>query len=305
MTALPTTHAHTAFGLAFRSCLPLPELLPAEAAGAADVEIVYGEVAAELPGLLVRRRSVQIAPDRLRLQIDGVAVYLIEEGRRITIARAAEADDAEVRVFLLGSAVGALLHQRDDLVLHGSAVEWDGGAVVFMGKSGAGKSTLATAFGRRGRPILTDDLCVVRAGADGRMLAYPGFPQTKLWLDALKQLDIPPDGLQRILRKLDKRAVPLGEQFHGAPLPVRKLYVLRPQAAGDVRLVPAQGPRKFHLVRNETYRFGFLAGAESKAGHFQQALRLAQQAPIAVAARPRARYELDALVAAIEADLGA
>lgn len=298
-------HRHTAFGLSIHSCLELPELLAAAADATADVEIVQGEVPAELPGVLARGVRYQSAPGALRLQVDGVATFLVCDGRRITIMRDPAAGDEDVRAFLLGSVFGALLHQRDDLVLHGSAVAWGDEAIVFLGHSGVGKSTLASAFRKKGHAVLTDDLCVVRPAADGRMRAHPGFPQTKLWLDSLKQLDVSPEGLRRIRHKLEKRAMPLGEDFAREARAVRKLYLLRPHNKGDVNLVPVQGPAKFNLLKNQTYRFGFLAGINEKIGHFQQALRLAQQAPLVSALRPSGAFRLDELVAAIEADLRA
>lgn len=294
---------YRAFGLVIASPLPLPELLPADGEAASDVEIVYGAVPEELPGALKRGVRYQAAADRLLLQVDGVARFLVEGGRLVTIARDAAADDDDVRVFLLGSVFGALLHQRQDLVLHGSAIEWEGEAVVFVGHSGVGKSTLASAFRKKGHAVLTDDLCVVRPGADGRMLAHPGFPQTKLWLDSLKQLDVSAEGLRRIRNKLEKRAVPLGEDFVRVPLPVKKLYLLRPHNKDELKLTPVQGPQKFSLLKNHTYRFGFLAVIEGKAGHFQHALKLAQQAPLAVALRPSGAFRLEDLVASIETDL--
>ena len=69
--------------------------------------------------------------------------------------------DSNVRLFLLGSAMGALLHQRGLLPLHTNAVEVGGRAFAFMGKSGAGKSTLAAWFHDRGFRIVADDVCVV------------------------------------------------------------------------------------------------------------------------------------------------
>ena len=301
---LHAAHHHTAFGLAIRSCLPLPELLTAEPDAPADIEIAYGEVPAELPGLLKRGVRFQAAPGALRLQVDGIASYLIAGGRQITIAREPGVADDDVRVFLLASAFGALLHQREDLVLHGSAVEWNGEAVVFIGRSGVGKSTLATAFRRKGHAILTDDLCVVRPDATGRMIAFPGFPQTKLWLDSLKRLEISPDGLQRIRQKLEKRAVPLGADFVAAPRAVRKLYLLSPYNRTELVLTAVQGPQKFAIIRDQTYRFGFLASIEGKAGHFQRGLRLAQQVPLSVVQRSTGVFQLAPLVEAIEADLG-
>lgn len=297
--------SYRAFGLSVRSPLALPELQPADAREAAEVEIVYGEVPAELPGALARGVRYQSAAHALRLQVDGVATYLVEQGRKITIARAAGTDDDDVRVFLLGSVFGALLHQRGDLVLHGSAIDWNGRAVVFLGRSGVGKSTLAAAFRARGHAVLTDDLCVLRPDSDGRMVAHPGFPQTKLWLDSLEKLDISPDGLRRIRHKLEKRAVPLAEDFAAQPLPVGKLFVLRPHNRPELTFEAVQGPGKFVVLKNQTYRFGFLAAIEGKSGHFQQALRLAQQVPLSAVARPNGAFRLAELVAAIETDLRA
>lgn len=302
--SVPTApHSYRAFGLTIRSCLPLPELLPADADTNVDVEILYRDVPTELPDALARGVRYQAAKDRLLLTVDGVARYLVEQGRRISIARDAAADDDDVRVFLLASVFGALLHQRQDLVLHGSAVEWKGEAVVFMGHSGVGKSTLASAFRKKGHPILTDDLCVIRPATDGRMLAHPGFPQTKLWLDSLKQLDVSPEGLRRIRNKLEKRAVPLGADFIGRALPVKKIFLLRPHNHPDLELNPLTGPQKFAMLKNHTYRFGFLAAIEGKAGHFQHAMKLAQQVPVAVAIRPSGSFQLDDLVRLIDEDL--
>lgn len=294
---------YTAFGLQFASALPLPELLPAAAGLPADVTIEFASVPTELPDALSRGVRYQSAADELLLLVDGVARYLISHGRRIVIDRAPGAEDDDIRVFLLGSAFGALLHQRQDLVLHGSAVNWDGEAVVFLGHSGVGKSTTASAFRQRGHATLTDDLCVVRPGADGRMIAYPGFPQTKLWIDSLKQLNLSPENLRRIRRKLEKRAVPLGQDFAGTPMPVRKIFLLRPHNKTELSLTPAQGPNKFSILKRHTYRFGFLAGIDGKSGHFQQALKLAQQVPLTVAMRPSGAFLLSKLVERIEADL--
>jgi hypothetical protein len=299
-----TLHHHQAFGLQIRSELPLPELL-ASTAATADIDIRFGNVPAKLPGILKHGVRYQASAEQLLLHVDRVAHYLINRGREILIQRAPDSTDDDLRVFLLGSAIGALLHQRNDLVLHGSAVAWGDACVVFLGHSGVGKSTTASAFRKKGHALLTDDLCVVRPGPDGRMLAYPGFPQTKLWLDSLQQLDLSPGGLRRIRNKLEKRAVPLaaGCDFTTTALPIRKIYLLRPHNKPELKISPAAGPQKFAILKNHTYRLGFLADVESRAGHFQQALKLAQQAPLSVVVRPSDVFQLDELVSAISADL--
>ncbi len=302
---MTTEHHHTAFGLHIRSCIALPEVVSAPEADG-DVRISYGTVPAELEGTVARGVRYQAAAGRLQLQVDGIARYLISGGREITIDRDPAADDDDVRLFLLGSALGALLHQRQDLVLHGSAIDAGGWAAAFIGRSGAGKSTLSTAFRKKGYPILTDDLCVLRAGAVGNeLLVHPGPPQSKLWLDSLKRLDISPDNLRQIRRKLEKRAVPLGDGHAASPLPLRKLYVLRPNHQGELKLTPVEGPAKFNLLKMHTYRFGYVGGLGEKPAHFQQAMALAKQARLTIALRPSEPFQLDELAAAIEADLKA
>jgi len=57
----------------------------------------------------------------------------------------------------MGSAMGALLHQRNILALHAGTIAVNGGSVIFCGPSGIGKSTLAAGFRRRGYPNVAGD----------------------------------------------------------------------------------------------------------------------------------------------------
>lgn len=298
-------HHHRAFGLNIRSHLALPELLPAERDASVDVDIVYADVPSDLPDALARGVRFQAAKDRLLLIVDGVARYLVEQGRRIAIQRDPAAADDDVRVFLLGPGFGALLHQRDDLVLHASAISYGGGSVAFMGLSGAGKSTLAAAFQKRGHRVLTDDLCVVRPGYGAAMMVQPAFPQAKLWIDSLQELNVAVEGLRRVRSKIEKRAIPLGETFAQDPLTLKCIYLLNPVNRSGLTLVPVQGPAKLEILKRNTYRFRFLASVDDRADHFRHALRLAQQVPLKVIARRESSsFQLDELVALIESDLG-
>jgi hypothetical protein len=168
------------FGLRVRSDIPLPELFPATGDGVADVTISRGSV-----GAPTAEAGIQVDGNALILTVPAVAQYRIEQGSRILVDGEADVPERNLRLYLLGSAFGALLHQRGMLPLHANAVEIDGKAIAFMGESGSGKSTLAAWFHDRGFPVIADDVCVVRFDKDGRAFACPGLPRLRLWEEVL------------------------------------------------------------------------------------------------------------------------
>jgi hypothetical protein len=140
-------YRYAVFGLSIASPFPLPELIEAPAVGAADVEIALGEpAAASEEG---REGFFSTASGGL-LDVNKVARYRIDDGRRITVEPYPTGSERHIRLYLLGSALGALLHQRRLLPLHANAMDFGGRAVAFMGASGAGKSTMAAWFHDRG-----------------------------------------------------------------------------------------------------------------------------------------------------------
>jgi hypothetical protein len=296
-----TAQMYQAFGLKIASCLPLPAFLECEGERC-DVTVRYGAVPEELPGAAWKGVRFQAAPGRLLLIVDDVARYLVRDGREILIDRAPGASDDDVRLFLQGSAFGALLQQRGLLALHASAVAVGEGAVAFMGPSGIGKSTLATAFHQRGYTVLTDDVCVVDFDAGGAPVVVPGYPQLKLWVDALEKLDLDPASLPRIRPALEKRALLVREAFRTAPRPLRRLYMLDRSNEPEIHLKPLQGPDKFLAIQAYTYRVQFLEALARKVDHFRQAGALAAACSVVRVSRPAKPYLLDELVARLEDD---
>ena len=119
------THRYKIYGLSIVSDLRLPELPEDEGDGEADVRISGAVVAGSEEG-------ISFGPDGAVLHIKGIASYLIRDGRGILVDPAPDAVERNVRLYLLGSAFGILLHQRGLLPLHANAIEIDGHAVAFM-----------------------------------------------------------------------------------------------------------------------------------------------------------------------------
>ena len=73
------------------------------------------------------------------LHADDHASGRIDVSIRLAPALSPDVLEGDVRAYLLGTAIGALLHQRGLLPLHASAVEVNGRAVAFIAPAGHGK----------------------------------------------------------------------------------------------------------------------------------------------------------------------
>lgn len=287
------------YGLTAESHWPLPECLPAAPDATPEISIIKG---------LVPEQGINPASDdgyeqsitgEFWLNVEQVARYWIRHGREIVVEPYPGADEESIRVYLLGSAIGALLFQRGLLLIHGNAIEVDGGCLVCVGDSGAGKSTLAAAFLQQGHRLLADD--VVPVDADG--MATPGFPRIKLWGDAARQLGIETEGLRRIMPDMDKYNVPLGTRFCGRPLPVKWVYVLEPSERADFELEPFEGMARFEPLHENTYRVHFLEAMALKPRHLMQVAALAGRIRMARILRPAQGFRLPELVRFILDDI--
>lgn len=210
--------------------LPLPDLMPWTADNRpADVEIRLGNVPGQLPNATSFGPLLQIAPNgTCRFAVPGVAAYLIENARTVTIAPETDPNTAEIRVFLLGTVFGILCHQKGLLPLHASCVQIDdGSAVAFCGASGAGKSTMAAAFQRHGYPVLADDISVVDLSSPEGPLVQPAFPRIKLWRDAIDSFALSTTGLERSRPTLEKFHLRTHETFTTEPTRLSAVYHLR------------------------------------------------------------------------------
>lgn len=293
-----------AWGLNIASRMDLPEFM--EGSGkCADVFVDYGVVPDSLHEVRTRGVLYQAAPGRFLLTVDGVANYLVANGREITIEKAADAEDDAVRLFLQGSAFGALLHQRGVLPLHASAIRVNGKAVLFCGISGVGKSTLAGAFFKRGYPVLADDICALSSTDEGISMVLPGFPQLKLWADATRKLEENTDCLRKVRRELEKYGLPLENGFSSEPTPLDRVYILNTTNTDSFDMRPVNGLRKFNALMNNTYRCSFIEGLGSKPEHFSQCTAAGRNARIRRVTRPTRGFRIDELADLIEKDFSA
>lgn len=183
---------------------------------------------------------------------------LAREGKEIIVDPARGGEEREVRLLLLGSAIGAILQQRGYLTLHSSAILSNRGAVLFLGPSGAGKSSMAAAFMKRGYHILTDDISSVALVNRDQIRLYPGFPQLKLWPDAVNALGIADRDLRPIMNGVTKLALPVRENFQSQPHHIYQIIVLTAKGARYAIFDSLSQLEKLRVLRAHTYRHEFL-----------------------------------------------
>jgi len=263
------------FGLHLASDLELPELLPTEHEAPIDIDIRLADLSTDLPAAHPIDDYQQIAPGAYQFQIRDVARYRVEAGQRIGIDPHPDAAPGDIRLWVLGTALGALMHQRGSVPLHASALTLNGQAFAFCGDSGAGKSTLAAALHRRGLPLLSDDVGLV-VPASGEVLFHAGFPRIKLWRDALDHFALDPESLIRDLTRHDKFHLTLNDTFETRPHPLQHLYVLDRSDDDQVHIKPIVGHEAIGIIRDNTYRPGLIHPLGKAADHLRQCGHIAQ-----------------------------
>lgn len=300
-------YRYSAYGLAIESTFEIPEMLPAVEPPKAEPDVVIrrGEVPTELDGPIGRGVASQSTADEMLLTIEDVGRYLVSKGCRITVDPDEVASDHDVRVFLLGTCLGALLHQRGAFVLHASGIGTPEGAVLFAGHSGAGKSTLLAELMRRGHKMMVDDVSAITPDADngGRLVVMPSYPRTRLWSDAAAHFDIDTSNLHQTRSHMDKFERQLPDQFWDRPAPLRKIYCLGAWSRDYPDLAPIEAMHVVPLMVENTYRQLFLDPFGMRERHFGMLSEIARNVPVSWAIRPTDSFRVSELADMVLADL--
>lgn len=276
-------HAYSLFGLHLHSAIELPELQAIAPLAVPDVVIMRGSV--DIPSGL--NQLPQPIDDGLAIRVDAVATYAIQSGSSIIVDAVAGAAPRNVRLYLLGSAIGMLLHQRGILPLHANAVEIDGRAFAFMGASGAGKSTLAAWFYDRGHAVLSDDVCIVRFADDGSVQTSNGLPRLRLWREAVERSGRDPASFAQSYSgdaTYDKFDVAMTPPIGGVSgLSLAAIYLL---ATAEVPIIrPLVGLDAVEALFANTYRGAYVVDTSGQRQHWQACVDLAARVPLFVIER--------------------
>lgn len=284
---------YSIYGLTIASDIALPELCVAQAGAQPDIVIRKGEVptifAETDPNNL--RSILDGTPGHLWIRIAGTMRMSMRAGRTLDYTVEPGCKEDSLRLFLLGTGLGALLMQRGFVVVHGNAITLPGrtDAIVCIGDSGAGKSTTAIAMMQRGYAILADDVCPI----DPDYRIEPGMPRAKLWAETARHLNIDTGGLTQIRDGDAKFNLPLGDSHCREARTIHSFIWLVPDEVEEISCSEVTGVEKFVVLRNNIYRPEYLLPLALEADYLQHVTRIAAQARVFKLVRPKARFVID------------
>lgn len=273
-------YSYIAFNLIFKSEIILPEL-SCFSGLSHDVTIQFGKVTCPHSSQADIGFAYQVVGDEAYFTWDSIGNFLVKSGNMIVADPLPDIEERVIRLPLLGTVMGALLHQRGLLLLHGSSVAINGSAIVFLGHKGRGKSTIASKLYSRGHHFISDDHIVFDKDTNGKISVIPAYPHIKLWEDAIySTLGKTPDELHLLHPQLDKRGYKITDRFAKETIPIKQIFVI--ERGDEIGMMPID-PKDavIELIRYSYFsRFGaeFFKGKE--ADNFFSCIDLANHVPI-------------------------
>ncbi|PYZ96966.1 aldolase [Alteribacter lacisalsi] len=292
MLQVVTQTLYRAFGFNIKSDYELPELVTAESyPNQADIKIRVGSLHKLWEMEAKEGQLFVVQPDRILFRIPEVAIYSVTGGSDIVVTPLEEDTDDKIRLYLLGTCMGAIMMQRKILPLHGSALEINGKAYAVVGDSGAGKSTTAAALLKRGCRLVSDDVIPVTFSTNNTPLVTPAYPQQKLWQESLDSFGVSSHHLKPIIDRETKFAVPVKEQFSQEVMPLAGVFEITKGNA--LAFQPVNKLKAVHTLFLHTYRNFFLEKSGLLEWHFNTTTRMVNQLSMFNIQRPEDRFTAD------------
>ena len=230
---------------------------------------------------------IKFGNNDLRLEIPNIGSFRASNGNKIEIHRENKnVSDGDLRTFLLGSVFGAILIQRELLILHANALSKNGVGILCMGHSGDGKSTIAYNLIKQGWKLLSDDLVALNS----RFEVLPGIPRIKLWDDSIREFGIDKVKLPLVRNNINKYLL-MNENIKSeySKVPLKNLFIIN-RNSEEAKLIPkkliTEKSVALKLILSYCYRSRFIAGLGKESMNFLKISRLINEKTIMIANVP-------------------
>lgn len=300
-----TNDSYFSYGLNIKSFINLPGLIKTDAEE--NVFVIKGKVKESdfykgYPQKNVIRRPELCIEIRASKEIFCIDWYnfgscLIENGSKVIVEINNDIAQEEFIPFITGPILAILLHQRNFLVLHASAVEINGRVTIFLGNKGYGKSTLAAHLQSRGHKLVSDDLVPVRF-TNGFAETFPGHPQIRLFPDSVQSIGLNPSSLPLVNTWMSKRFLGVNDKFSIKPVKLGHIYVLTEDE--EISISELNPSSAFVEIARNNYMKSYVEATDNTLQNFQNCQKLTKTVPTYQLKRPHDYNQIQKLTEQIE-----
>ncbi len=222
---------YRAYGLNICSSVVIPQLSSIKfnsgnSNSNVDVIIRLGNVKIPKNNILVEGNYFKTTKNSFYLFWEDFGKFKISNGNEIILDPIPNINEELFTYFIVGALMGALLYQRDYLILHASSVNINHKAVAFLGDSGSGKSTIAMSLQKRGFPIVTDEILAIKFDKSNEPYVYPSFPKVRLNYETMSKLSNESSNVFNEQHGLLKNFYNAQYRFSEKPLSLKSIYIV-------------------------------------------------------------------------------
>lgn len=259
-------YLYTAYHLQIQSNIPFPELTSSikttNINAYESIHIHLGAIPHPIPDLIPYGPYYAMSPHRCRLHIPHLATFLIEHGTHITIEPLHKPIElSNLRAFILGPCMAALLIQRDLCILRGIAIETQHHRIAIIGETEAHHTFLTKTCIELGYRILSDQMVVITPS----LQTLPGYPYRHIWPTSRWKKFIYAQYYMRSRLAIDQYLVPLKNQ---QPLQAYSLQQILVFDSSYVTSSVLSGSKKIYALQKNIYLPTYVKGLNKNALYF-------------------------------------
>lgn len=286
------------YGLKIKSDIEMPELLKSNDVNY-EINICTGIASGGVLKSIEQGKNVYINYKEIWFNIKSVGTFLIYNGNTIVVDKDENADIEDVKAYLLGSAFGMILFQRDTLAIHGGTIVINNKTLTIIGDQGTGKSTLTTALRLNKYLFMADDVSVI----NDNFMMNPSYPQQKLCKDTMLKLGYRLNQFKKIDDDREKYKVPVKEDFISKPVTMGAICEMKIGNNSEVEIEEIIGKEKLLILINNIYRIELIKKSGIQPEYFKKCLEIAQNIKFYRMYRPKDKYTVSEQINLLEKTL--
>ena len=294
---MSSNNIYYVFGLYLKVNFEIPELLKVhESEDGTEVEVDFNQINNFPLEVNLQEGWYKTENHNLYFLVEGVAKFFVSNGNRIEIETFAGVDEDNIRLYLLGSALAGIIHQRKYLPLHASAILYKGKAILFSADSGFGKSTLCMALKLRGFNVVSDDVCCFVDTENGFKI-NSGYPQLKLWKESVELFDVlDSKELPKVRKYEEKFKIKVNDDFCFGSFDVRAIFFLSIEDRGDVMIDNLSPINSLTYFQSNIFRPFFVSDKTDIKNNFKKIVSIIDNTEIFKISRPSKGNSLELMI---------